>query len=713
MWRSLTFLFVWNLLLFLFPASVHAYYTNMPASVVVGQSDFTSGTANQGGAVTASTLSNPYGSAYDPESKKLIVSDRSNNRVLIYNRIPSSNNASADVVIGQANLSSNSVNQGGGTGAANTLNVPAHVYVKNGKLFIADLGNHRVLIYNSIPTTNNASADVVIGQANFTSVAANQGADTTSAAANTLRQPFNISSDGTKLFISDGGNNRVLIYNSIPTTNNASADVVVGQTNFTNRSSNQGGSAGANTLSATEGLTVVNNKLIISDTTNHRLLIYNSIPTTNNASADVVVGQESFTFVGVNPGGLSYTIRSPRDVFSDGKRLFVATNFSARTIIQNIIPSLNNTPHDLVVGSTDNASHTTDNGMNQPNGLIVAEEKLIVADSGSNRVLIFDNVLSGPQLNMNAPVESTNGKLKVSGDIQLGERGKYSLQKMQANVNGQGFGNVSYLSGGRDNGSSQTLYDFYHEFEPWAGNGTKESWTTEKGYTVNLKASSFNAEEDQIFYFQPFGIKSVTGSQINLTINKDHWNRIKDNLDSFEIQTKRGNSWVTLVEKISIEPESITTTKSLSGELRLVAIDKWGHKQETNSISTSLSNFSSYNTNYKTATAGFPLQINKITGVNAGIISTYMSMPKNSLMTSTTKPIFSGIAYAGSLVTVLVTDPVVGRSKAFTTVTKLDSSWSFPLTLYSSSVIDTWASDLSGRYTELPAFKLSVIRSQQ
>jgi hypothetical protein len=35
-------------------------------------------------------------------------------------------------------------------------------------MFVSDFYNHRVLIYNTIPATNNASADVVIGQANFT-----------------------------------------------------------------------------------------------------------------------------------------------------------------------------------------------------------------------------------------------------------------------------------------------------------------------------------------------------------------------------------------------------------------------------------------------------------------------------------------------------------------------------------------------------------------
>ena len=41
------------------------------------------------------------------------------------------------------------------------------VWIQNGKLYIADTQNHRVLIFNSIPTANGAAADVVLGQPDF------------------------------------------------------------------------------------------------------------------------------------------------------------------------------------------------------------------------------------------------------------------------------------------------------------------------------------------------------------------------------------------------------------------------------------------------------------------------------------------------------------------------------------------------------------------
>src|SRR3989344_9577639 len=99
---------------FYFPTSTFAYTTNMNASIVIGQSDFTS--AVDGSiSPSASGLSYPAGIAV--AGNRLIISDVSNHRVLIYNSVPTSNNVAADVVIGQQNMTSNSSNQGGSAAA--------------------------------------------------------------------------------------------------------------------------------------------------------------------------------------------------------------------------------------------------------------------------------------------------------------------------------------------------------------------------------------------------------------------------------------------------------------------------------------------------------------------------------------------------------------------------------------------------------------------
>src|SRR5205085_12294435 len=92
---------------------------------------------------------------------------------------------------------------------------------------------HRVMIWNRIPTANDTPADIELGQVNF-NVAAQPDLTkaTLNAQANTLLNPVSVTSDGIRLYVTDLGHNRVLIWNSIPTRNQQPADVVVGQANF-------------------------------------------------------------------------------------------------------------------------------------------------------------------------------------------------------------------------------------------------------------------------------------------------------------------------------------------------------------------------------------------------------------------------------------------------------------------------------------------------
>jgi len=211
-------------------------------------------------------------------------------------------NSSATVVVGQQYLNYIPGSYNGGEAnqgdVANGLYNPPSVYSDGTRLFIADFYNNRVLIYNTIPTENGASADVVIGQEDFTHNSANHGG---SVGANTLGGSYNVYSDGTKLYITDGSNNRVLIYNEIPTKNNASADVVVGQEDLV--TDNWPDEATANNIGETTGMTSDGTRLYVVDDAFNRILIYNTIPTENGASADVVIGQPDFTSNDINQNG--------------------------------------------------------------------------------------------------------------------------------------------------------------------------------------------------------------------------------------------------------------------------------------------------------------------------------------------------------------------------------------------------------------------------
>jgi len=287
--------------------SIPPYISRCPvcvgqASVVLGQPDFSSIDFH----ITQTGLRLPTAVATD--GKVLAVADTANNRVMLWKSIPTVNGQPADIELGQPDFTT--VLQGSQVVVDNkSFRGPQGVWIQNGKLFVADTQNHRVLIWNSIPTQNRQPADVVLGQANFNvAVQPDLTKGNSDAHANSLLNPVSVSSDGTRLYVADLGNNRVLIWNSIPTNNQQSADVVVGQKDMDTGLSNDAAdlcpsngtdSTGAATYPKRCGKTLDfprfalsdGKRLFIADGGNDRVLIYNTIPTQNAAAADVILGQ--------------------------------------------------------------------------------------------------------------------------------------------------------------------------------------------------------------------------------------------------------------------------------------------------------------------------------------------------------------------------------------------------------------------------------------
>jgi len=114
---------------------------------------------------------------------------------------------------------------------------PGQTLIVGTKLIIADPYYHRVLIWNDKDSASRAApADVVIGQPNLGEWYANNGG----LSDKSLYSPSGVASDGTMLFIGDTNNNRILVFNTIPSSNFASADYVLGQTDFTSNGANHG-----------------------------------------------------------------------------------------------------------------------------------------------------------------------------------------------------------------------------------------------------------------------------------------------------------------------------------------------------------------------------------------------------------------------------------------------------------------------------------------
>lgn len=250
--------------------------------VVVGQADFSSGTANAGGATSAVGFNeNVHMSVCS--TGKMFVADRNNNRVLVYNQVPTANGTAADFVIGQPDLTSN----GAGT-SGTALNRPYAAYCMADKLFVVEQGNNRILVFDPIPTASNPAASYVIGQPDLVT-------GTSGCTAGKLNSPYEILRHGDTLFIADGGNQRVLEFDTIPTATGATATAVLGQVNFTSCLQNKTNTTipTDKTLAFPNALAAKGNLLAVSDHTNNRTMFFD-LPITTDQSASKQIGQPGF-----------------------------------------------------------------------------------------------------------------------------------------------------------------------------------------------------------------------------------------------------------------------------------------------------------------------------------------------------------------------------------------------------------------------------------
>src|SRR5487761_2127414 len=313
------------------------------ATMVLGQPDFTSVNYQ----TAASGMRLPTAVATD--GRHLAVADTANNRVLFWNQIPTEVGQPADLVLGQPDF----VTVAQVVVTSSSLRGPQGVWIQFGMLFVADTQNNRVLIWNSLPTKNNQPADLVLGQKNFTTVPnLDLTKSSLTAAANTMLNPSSVSSDGVRLFVSDLGFNRVLIWNSIPTKTQQPADVEIGQKDFTTSIANDNTdlcvsigvdsssspiypSMCARTLSFPRFALSDGTRLFIADGGNDRVLIFNSIPTKNALAADVILGQpDEYNDVEITSNNSTFTPNlkesavditpSPTGLAWDGTNLYVS-----------------------------------------------------------------------------------------------------------------------------------------------------------------------------------------------------------------------------------------------------------------------------------------------------------------------------------------------------------------------------------------------------
>jgi len=170
-------------------------------------------------------------------------------------------------------------------GGANKLNHPVSISANYGKLAVTDRFNNRVLIWNTIPSSN-TPPDLVLGQANFTTHNSGTGLNNMDFPGQVIITP-----DG-KVLVADSDNNRVLVWTSFPTSSGQTADYALPITNYVNFGD-----------SWPWGVWSDGTKVVVTATVAKAVLFWNSFPGPST-SPDVVL--------------TSSQVGTPRSILSDG-----------------------------------------------------------------------------------------------------------------------------------------------------------------------------------------------------------------------------------------------------------------------------------------------------------------------------------------------------------------------------------------------------------
>lgn len=269
---------------------------------------------------------------------------------------------------------------------------------ERGPLFVCDTGHHRLLIWQIPPGGDQAPADLVIGQPDFFHEGRNGKGEVGAA---TLNMPTGIAASMGVLAVADAWNHRILIWHGYPTTSNRPADVVLGQSDFSGGFANRGADTPrADTLNWCYGVAIADSKLIVCDTGNRRVLVWNAIPTESGTPADLVLGQRDFITRDDNAGhaGGALGMRWPHGIAVAGDMLLVSDAGNNRVMVWRRFPQAVGALCNFVLGQTDfmgldhnRASYyPTSSAMNMPYGLTVQGGMLVVTDTANSRLLGFE-----------------------------------------------------------------------------------------------------------------------------------------------------------------------------------------------------------------------------------------------------------------------------------------------------------------------------------
>jgi hypothetical protein len=343
----------------------------------------------------------------------LVAADTGNHRVLIWHEVPERDEQPCDVVLGQPDA----LSEGPAAGAGDTrtgLHLPTGVLVHDGKLVVADAWHHRVLVYDGLPEAPGAIPDLVLGQPTLDSVTPNAGGECGPA---TMYWPFGIAIVGGRFYVADTGNRRVLGWTGgLPASADTAPDVILGQPDGASRDENRGGAPGSDSFRWPHSVTGIANALFVADAGNHRVLGWPALPD-RDTPARLVLGQPDFAAASELPYGPqgATVLRFPYAVDADGTTFAVADTANNRILLWDSAtvasatgacdavlagmrqPDVGRGPDATAVlgqpgfgpNGENRWSGVTRDSLCWPYGLSLAGDRLAIADSGNNRVVIW------------------------------------------------------------------------------------------------------------------------------------------------------------------------------------------------------------------------------------------------------------------------------------------------------------------------------------
>ncbi len=265
-----------------------------------------------------------------------------------------------------------------------------------GRFFTVDMFANRILVSHGDPDhlAGFPSAELVIGQPDFGSTRRGLGPNRLGAISGTQLDQQN-----QRLFVSDGPNNRVLIFDVAPDrlTIDPRAAQVIGQDDFESRDAGAGPSAFSRPGSIAYDPAL--ERLFVADNGNNRVLVFDADPDNPTAFevATAVMGQPDFDSVEprdsldqLAPDSLAYDWRH--------QRLFIAEDLQHRIMVYDAHPDRLGGPATAmaVIGQPDPVSvhpAVSDTRVAMPRITIDPEkEKLYVSEGypAGNRITVWD-----------------------------------------------------------------------------------------------------------------------------------------------------------------------------------------------------------------------------------------------------------------------------------------------------------------------------------